>query len=346
MACSSVVQEGPPLVAVWEVTRAGARPGRHVANAGRELDTDEGFALLDRLAALGVPRVTLTADDPARRGDLADLARHGARAGLALTIELGTSAAMPRALLEDLATAGRVGLAVPIDGPTADVHDAFHDQLGAFEQSLRVLREARAVGLTTQVTTALHAAILEDLDALAELVGRLSAATWTVSLPTTARSNTGRVLGPRTVEHALDELADIAAMSGFTVRTADAPQYRRVTMMRRRRRGDGPVRDLVEGPRALTEGSGMLYVSPSGEVCPGESLPLAAGNVHRDDVGDVYRDAPLFRALRDTDALRGKCGRCPFRRVCGGSRGRAYAMRADVMSEDPLCAYQPPRARP
>jgi radical SAM protein with 4Fe4S-binding SPASM domain len=45
--------------------------------------------------------------------------------------------------------------------------------------------------------------------------------------------------------------------------------------------------------------------------------------------------------LRDPDLLKGRCGRCEYRALCGGSRARAYAMTGDYLEADPACAYQP-----
>jgi len=55
----------------------------------------------------------------------------------------------------------------------------------------------------------------------------------------------------------------------------------------------------------------------------------------------VYRDDPLFRALRDPSRFHGRCGRCEYRDRCGGSRARAYAATGDPLAEDPGCAYTP-----
>jgi len=49
----------------------------------------------------------------------------------------------------------------------------------------------------------------------------------------------------------------------------------------------------------------------------------------------------MFMRLRNEDALGGKCGRCRFRAICGGSRSRAFAATGDVMASDPLCVYEP-----
>ncbi|CAM5297367.1 TIGR04053 family radical SAM/SPASM domain-containing protein [Streptomyces hirsutus] len=57
----------------------------------------------------------------------------------------------------------------------------------------------------------------------------------------------------------------------------------------------------------------------------------------------LTRDLPhldLFTGLRDADRLGGRCGRC-VRRVCGGSRFRAYGVTGDPYAEEPWCGYQP-----
>jgi AdoMet-dependent heme synthase len=70
---------------------------------------------------------------------------------------------------------------------------------------------------------------------------------------------------------------------------------------------------------------------------PSGFLPLAAGNVRTTDIVELYREAPLFRALRRPEAFGGRCGACAFRELCGGSRARAYSATGDPCGEDPLC---------
>src|SRR4029077_3761562 len=91
----------------------------------------------------------------------------------------------------------------------------------------------------------------------------------------------------------------------------------------------------------VNEGKGFMFVSHTGEVQPSGFLPLSAGNVRSASVGDIYRKSELFLALRKTDNLRGKCGDCEFREICGGSRARAYALSGDAFGPDPSCAYVP-----
>jgi radical SAM protein with 4Fe4S-binding SPASM domain len=91
----------------------------------------------------------------------------------------------------------------------------------------------------------------------------------------------------------------------------------------------------------MSDGSGFLFISARGDIQPSGFLPLTAGNVRRDSLVDVYRGHPLFVALRDPSRLEGRCGRCEFRGVCGGSRARAFAATGNHLGEDPMCAYVP-----
>jgi radical SAM protein with 4Fe4S-binding SPASM domain len=91
----------------------------------------------------------------------------------------------------------------------------------------------------------------------------------------------------------------------------------------------------------VNAGNGFLFVSHRGEIFPSGFLPLSAGNVRQTSLAEAYRHSPLFLALRDPDRLAGRCGACEFRRICGGSRARAFGLTGDPFETDPWCAYQP-----
>lgn len=82
-------------------------------------------------------------------------------------------------------------------------------------------------------------------------------------------------------------------------------------------------------------------MSRKGDIFPSGFLPIRCGNVRVEGLTKTYRDHPLFRSLRDVEQLEGKCGACPFKYVCGGSRARAYAISGRALAEEPACAYVP-----
>jgi radical SAM protein with 4Fe4S-binding SPASM domain len=101
---------------------------------------------------------------------------------------------------------------------------------------------------------------------------------------------------------------------------------------------------VVGRPRAQTastrDGKGILFVAYDGEVNPAGFLPLPLGNVRDEPVAAIYRDHPLLRSIRAAE-FTGRCGRCEYADLCGGSRARAYAASGDPLGEDPACPYEP-----
>jgi radical SAM protein len=342
-----------PLIAIWELTqacdlacvhcRACATPAR---DAG-ELSTAEGKRLLDEVAAMGTPLMVLTGGDPAKRPDLVELIAHGARRGLVMAVTPSGTALMSHTLLREMRDAGMARLAVSVDGPDAATHDAFRRVEGSFAHSMRILRDAAELGVERQVNTTLGPHNMRALSLMAKLVADAGAVLWSVfAVVPTGRAGASLLLGPQAMEQLLGELAELAETAPFDVKTTAAPHFRRIQLARKgRAHPTGVLRDVdeggqVRGPRGINDGAGFLFVSHRGDIYPSGFLPLRAGNVRTDRLAEVYRQSPLFRALRE-GTLEGKCGACPFRQVCGGSRARAYAMTGSVLASDPLCAYVP-----
>jgi radical SAM protein with 4Fe4S-binding SPASM domain len=337
-----------PVVLVWEVTqacelackhcRADAQPGRHP----EELSTTEGKALLEEAATFGDDQlVVLSGGDPLVRPDLVDLVEFGTGQGLRMTVTPSGTSALTRDRVAALESAGLRRMALSIDGASPSTHDAFRGEDGSFEETLRAARVAADVGVPLQINTTVCAETVDELPGIRSLVGDLDAVLWSVFFLVPV--GRGQVLDPITptqAERVMTWLAGVADDAPFRVKTTEAPHYRRVAMQRRTDRG-GPPPSVGEG-LGVTAGNGFAFVSHTGEVFPSGFLPQPAGNVRDRSVVDLYRDAELFTQLRDPAALGGKCGVCPYRGVCGGSRSRAFAHTGDPMAADPLCAYVPP----
>ncbi len=100
-----------------------------------------------------------------------------------------------------------------------------------------------------------------------------------------------------------------------------------------------------DGMNAMTKGclagTGVCFISHRGEVYPCGYLPVMAGDLKKQKFVDVWNASPVFRQLRDTGNLQGKCGYCEFRNVCMGCRARAFAKTGNMLDEEPFCVYQP-----
>jgi radical SAM protein len=339
-----------PLVVIWEVTRAcdlacvHCRASAIPLRSPDELTTDEGRRLIARLRGFGHPVLVLTGGDPLKRPDLEVLVAAGADAGLSVALSPAGTPLLTHGALLGLQRAGLRGVSISLDGSCAAIHDPFRRVRGSFDWSLQGAAAAAALGLRLQINTTLTRHNLADLPAIASLVEMLEARRWTVFLLVpTGRARDEQQITPAECEKVFEWLSDLAGTARFRIKTTEGPHYRRVAQQRLEAIGAGGATISGRGRfvPGMNDGSGFLFISARGEIQPSGFLPLTAGNVRSDSPVDVYRHHPIFTALRDPDRLGGRCGRCEFRGVCGGSRARAYAATGDSLAEDPLCAYQP-----
>lgn len=346
--------DAAPFIVFWETTRACDLVCRHCrADAQpcrdpRELTFAEGVRLLDDVRAMGCPLVVLTGGDPAKRPDLVDLVRHGSSIGLQVALTPSATPLVTRDLLVQLRDAGLARLALSLDGLSPSAHDGFRGVADSHARTLAILRDARALGLTTQVNTTVTDANVADLEAIASVLAGLDITLWSVFfLVPTGRGERLRVLAPDVAEAVLQRLATIASSAPFDVKTTAAPHFRRVLLQRHVERTSvvGICDAIGRAPRGVNDGQGVLFVSHRGEIHPSGFLPIPCGSVRSAAIADVYRRHPTFVALREPDRLAGKCGVCEFRRVCGGSRARAFALTGDMLAEEPACSWQPASLR-
>jgi AdoMet-dependent heme synthase len=355
-----------PFLVIWEVTRACDLACMHcraeavTSRNPLELSTAQGRRLMDDVRRFGRPLFVLTGGDPLKRPDVVELVEYGASIGLRMAMTPSGTPLMTEAVLRSLKAAGLSRLAVSLDGSCASIHDPFRGVDGSYAWTIRMLEVAREIGLTTQVNTTVSMHNLDDFDALCDLMVRIGITLWSVFfLVPTGRAKPGDVASAAEFEGVFHRMYELSKTAPFDIKSTAGPQYRRVILQRQvaeRRRGDragAPVpltagvgfslADGVGRAKGVNDGDGFVFVSHTGAIYPSGFLPLAAGNVRRDDIVDIYRNAPLFRELRDRSRLRGKCGVCEYRDVCGGSRARAYAVTGDYMESEPFCAHVPIR---
>lgn len=345
------VEESPLLVFV-ETTRACdlacARCSRIAEGQRhrRELSTADSKALLDDLARFArLPLVVLSGGDPMKRGDLAGLVAHGAGRGLTMALMASSTPLVTRDALSRLADSGLSRLSVGLDGATAGSHDSWRGVRGSFDKSLEILSDARDSGLSVQVCTTVHRGNADELPQMAGLLEGSGIASWSLSflVPVDGLPDASRIPAEK-YEEVFALLSRQSKRRSFVIRTMEAPHYGRFLMQQRHRGADASAATASAGAvgrAAVQDGGGALFVASDGSIQPGGFLPLVCGRFPDDSVVDVYQRHPLLRALRNRDGLRGKCGACEFRRVCGGSRARAFAVSGDPLASDPDCAWLP-----
>lgn len=343
-----------PFLVIWEVTqacdlackhcRASARPDRDPA----ELSLAEGRALLRQVKDFGDPLLVFTGGDPLKRPDLFELLRESVSLGLRTTVTPSATPLLTAEAVTRIRDCGVSRMAVSLDGADAAAHDNFRQVQGSFHRTLAALRQAARIGLETQINTTVTRHNVGTLRRIAELVGAEKARLWSVFfLVVTGRASLEDDLTAEEYEQVFELLYETSLAAPFDIKTTEAQHYRRYVAQRKKAGGAaaaGPAAGVIQRQAGINDGKGFLFISHTGEIFPSGFLEVSAGNVRRTPLRDAYCDSGLFRILRDSSALEGKCGGCEYRNLCGGSRSRAYALTGDYLQSDPRCSYIPANA--
>lgn len=346
-----------PFTVAWEITRACAlacvhcRAEAQAKRDPRELTTEEVLGVVDQIRAVGEPILVVTGGDPLMRPDVYELLKYSVSVGLRTSLAPTASALVTPRNLARVRDAGVRRVGISLDGSTAAVHDGFRGFAGSFKRTMEIVQRIADAGLALQVNTTVTRHNLPTLKAIPEIIAAAGAVQWSVFfLVPTGRGRAEDMISPEQHEDVYNWLCDISRTAPFDVKTTAGPAYRRVAIQRARAEGgEGNVagagyrfQDGLDRPMiGINDGSGFAFISHTGDVCPSGFLPLTGGNVREQPFAEIYRNSSLFRELRDPDLLKGKCGECDFRRVCGGSRARAYGVTGDYLAADPSCTYEP-----
>src|SRR5437763_1872984 len=339
-----------PMVVIWEMTqacdlkcshfRANAQPKRHAL----ELSTAEAFHLIDQIAEMRVPLFVLTGGDPLKRPDLMPIVQYACRRGVRTSLTPSTTPLLVRDAIFELKQSGLMRLALSLDGSSAELHDRFRGVPGSYQRTLDAVGWCHEAELPVQVNTTVSRRNLADLDNMIELLSSLRVVLWSVFfLVPTGRAQLRDLLSAEEHEQVFANLYSASKRVKFHIKTTEGQHYRRYVLQQKSRGPNARSQEdlITSSPKGVNDGKGFVFVSHTGEVYPSGFLPLAAGNILYEPLAQIYQESSLFRSLRDSSQLKGRCGRCDYKDVCGGSRARAYAVTHDPLAEEPCCPYSP-----
>ena len=351
--------KGTLRLVAWEITRncnlncihcrAAATKGPYSG----ELDTGACLNLLDQIKAAGDPIVILTGGEPLMREDIFEVASYGTNLGLRMVMAPNGTLITPETA-QKMAQAGIKRISISLDGATAQIHDRFRAVEGAFEAAINGAELAKAAGIEFQINTTITKANLDQIPRIQALAVELGAVAHHIFL--LVPTGRGKYILDQEItaaeyEETLNWFYDQRGKTPMQLKATCAPHYYRI--LRQRAREDGQkVTFQSHGLDAVTRGclggTGFCFISHRGIVQPCGFLNLNCGDVTREAFDKIWRESEIFNNLRNFKKLKGKCGRCEYKSVCGGCRARAYEASGDYMAQEPLCSYTPPdlSARP
>jgi heme b synthase len=343
----------PPRLIAWELTNAcnlaciHCRASAIKDPAPDELSTAEAKHFIDELVEYK-PIIILTGGEPLLRSDVYDIAKYASGHGLRVVLATNGTLLTPD-IAKRLKNVGIRRVSISIDGSTKETHDIFRGEKGAFESALRGIDILKNAGLSFQINTTITKRNLTEIPNIYELALILGASALHIFLlvPTgRGEEIESEEIPPEEYERVLNWFYDMSKDKRIQLKATCAPHYFRI--MRQRAKAEGiKITMETHGFEAMTKGclggSGFCFVSSKGDVYPCGYLPVLAGNIRQKPFKMIWKKSKVFNDLRDPGMLKGKCGECEYRAVCGGCRARAYADTGDYLDEEPYCIYVPPK---
>ncbi len=352
----------------WEITKrcnlvcAHCRASAEDIAYEGELTLAECHRVIDEIKEVGNPIIILSGGEPLARPDVYDIGQYAVSKGL--RVVMGSNGT-----LIDKESAFRLRqvpisrIAISLDFPNAELQDKFRGKKGAFDEAIAGIANARSAGIEVQINctiTKLNVALLDELIDVALRVGAVAFHPFLL-VPTGRGKGLESVeLSPQEYEDALNRIFDKQVELGDRLffKPTDAPHYMRV--MKQRERGGAVLPTASSGhpgghpgghagghpstqtiSRGCLAGVGFCFISHEGKVQGCGYLTAEAGNLKKQSFGDIWNGSKLFCDLRNLNNIKGKCGACEYKRICGGCRARAYEISGDYLNAEPYCIYQP-----
>ena len=345
-----------PLVVSWNLTRKCNLKCSHCyinatpTELKNELTTEESYNLIDQIAEVSRPLLVLSGGEPLLRKDVYDIIRYGAARGFRMG--LGSNGGLiDSEVAKQLKEAGLATASISLDSSKQSQHDEFRGVVGSWNKAIQAIKALREHNILVQVNTTLTQDNYDQIDDVMSLVEQIGVENFHLFfLVPTGRGAKIADLSPEMYESMIKKTFAKTRKHKLNVRPSCAPQFMRIAKVM--------GMDMRQWIRGCIAGLYYCRVYPNGDITPCPYLPVRLGNVRQTPFKDIWFGSPVLKALRSPDSLKGKCGACSYRTICGGCRARAYGLsgdfidfcgdlhepaelRGDYLKEDPWCNYEP-----
>ncbi len=341
-----------PRIIAWEITRSCNLSCVHCRAAAEfgayegELTLDQIKATIDDIVTISNPIIILTGGEPLMRPDIWEIVDYAQAKGAMPVI--GTNATLlTDEIAQKMADHKIPRISVSVDFPTADEHDVFRGQAGCFDATIAGIETAKAHGVGVQINmtvTTLNSDKVEAMHDLAESLG-VDAFHIFMLVPTGRGEDLlDKELPPEEYERVLAWAYERQKTSPLHFKPTDAPHYYRIIRQLAKAEGKKVTREeygLDAMTRGCLGGITFCFISHVGDIQPCGYFDMQLGNVKNQPFSQIWTESKVFNELRDYSLLKGKCGRCEYKAVCGGCRARALSVTGDYLAAEPYCVYEP-----
>ncbi|MBO8170082.1 MAG: putative heme d1 biosynthesis radical SAM protein NirJ2 [Thermoanaerobacteraceae bacterium] len=302
------------------------------AKADEELTTEQGKQLIDEIIKAGFKIMIFSGGEPFMREDIFELVDHAVKGGL--RVVFGTNGTLiTRDIARRLKGLGVMGVGISLDSMDKEKHDNLRKYKNAWDEAVRGMENCKAAGLPFQIHTTVmewNDHEIEDITDFAVEIGAVAHHIFFLVPTGRAKNIEEESLRAEQYENLLERILRKQQEVDIELKPTCAPQFMRIA----RQMG----MNLRFG-RGCLAGTSYCIIGPRGDVQPCAYLPLHIGNVKEVPFSELWKNSPVFQELR-TMNYKGGCGKCAYKKICGGCRARAYYYHdEDYMAEEPWCLY-------
>ncbi|MGC9226293.1 radical SAM protein [Caldivirga sp.] len=344
-----------PFFIVWNFTNLCNLKCVHCyQNAGKplpnELTLEEKLRVVKELDEAGVPAIALSGGEPTIHSDFWVVLNEMNRRGFYSAVATNGLMFANMEFAEKAKKAGLRYVEISIDAADPAVHDKFRGVEGAWDKAVRGLINAVKLGFSAALAFTVTKTNIDQVDKILDLaqeIGVRRVVFFNFVPVGRGRENLDIDLSPEERESFMRHIYMEMKRRNMEIVTT-APYYGRVVNQLSNNSDTAPTHFVVASDpitRELTEfiggcGAGRIYaaIEPEGTLTPCVFLPYPVGNLRTRSFWDIWMD-PFMENFRDRSRLKGFCGQCPYKMICGGCRARAYGYFGDVLAPDPGCIY-------
>ena len=303
------------------------------------LSTKDIYAILDNVAEAGTIAIQFAGGEPALRSDLADLIWY-ATYMKDMFIALNTNGTLfDDRLIKKLAAAGLEQVKVSVDG-LKESHE-WNRGKGTFEKAINTLKAFKAVGVPSVILimtlSKLNYHELPEMIALCKEIG--------IQFCMVEYLPSGHSRGKKDWALTKDQRKE---MQRYLFAQQKKEGFDNIVFENRYIVSEQEdTKKLLVAPCArcgfydfgvgCISGIYNYLITASGKVATGDLLHLEIGDLKKQSLREIWENAEMLKLLRNRENLKGKCGRCTYKYVCGGCRRAAYIYTDDLLGPDPYC---------
>ncbi len=344
-----------PKWIAWEITRRCNLKCVHCRSSSRleveehpDFSLDEAKAIMDDIATYASPVLVLSGGEPLLRKDVFKIARYGAGKGFRMCLATNGTLVTDE-ICKKIKDAGIKMVSLSLDGASAEIHDDFRNEAGAFDGTVKAMKLFKKHNIPFLINSSFTQRNRHEIPAIYKMVKTLGATAWYMFMivPTGRGEDIMTELIPEEVYNEILEwhYETEQKEDELLMRPTCAPHYYRIVRQKSKQQNEKykhrSLKFSTGGSKGCLAGQLICLIDVDGEVQPCSYFPKSAGNIKTVPFKTIWEKSELFLQLRDFKSYKGNCGKCEYIHVCGGCRARAYAMTGDFLAQEPFCSYIP-----